>query len=626
MKRVTRTGAKYVAIGISVMSLLTACGNSKSPGGGTAVSGAFGSIPAQHGTPSGTGTISMPEFPGVPPTWIFPVVDGQNNSIGSVSLFQSMMWRPLFWAPNGDKQVIDWPLSTGTRPVVSNGGRTFTVSLNPAYKWSDGKPLTANDVLFDVALIKAAISISPSDYAAYVPDQFPANMTAKALNSTTVQMTFNKVYNPAWVIDDEIGQITPLPSQAWDIDKAGGPPVNWTTPAGAKSVYQFLAAESGQESKYSSNPVWQVVDGPFRLTYFNASTGSFNMVPSPSYGGPYKARFSQLDMIAYTSETAEFDALTSGALSIGNVPLPDLPQLNSLKARGYSVFGYPGLSFNYIPFNFEDKTGHWNDIVTQLYVRQAIASLQDEPAEIKGIFKGAGIPAYGPVPELPATPYVPADAVKAPYPFSPAHARQLLASHGWKVVPGGQTVCAKAGTGAGQCGAGIPAGTPLSFNLPYSTSPGWIGELIDSLASAAKQDAGITITPQGKTFTFLIQNYNDPVPADAKYINTWAADQFGGYTETVYPTTNQIFNTGGAGNNGGFSEPAADSAISASLNSPDPVALKAEASYMAENLPGIFEPLNDEIWAWKDNISGPASGFQVLTQFIYNPEELYLVK
>ena len=71
---------------------------------------------------------------------------------------------------------------------------------------------------------------------------------------------------------------------------------------------------------------------------------------------------------------------------------------------------------------------------------------------------------------------------------------------------------------------------------------------------AAKQDAGITITPQGKTFTFLIQNYNDPVPADAKYINTWAADQFGGYTETVYPTTNQIFNTGGAGNNGGFSE------------------------------------------------------------------------
>jgi peptide/nickel transport system substrate-binding protein len=626
MKRIARSGVKLAVIGIAAISALTACGTSRNTGGAPAISGAFGSIPAEHGIPSGTGTISMPEFPGVPPTWIFPVVNGQNNSIGSVTLFQLMMWRPLFWSPEGDQQVFDWPLSTGTDPVVSGGGKVFTFRINQAYKWSDGKPLTANDVLFDIALIKAAIAINPSNYAGYVPDQFPLNMTATAVNSTTVQMTFNKVYNPAWVIDDEIGQITPLPSQAWDIGKAGGPPVDWTTPAGARAVYTYLAAQAGQESTYATNPVWQVVDGPFKLTYFNSSTGSFNMVPNPGYGGPYKARFSQLDMIAYTSETAEFDALTSGALTIGNVPLPDLPQLSALKDKGYSVFGYPGLGFNYIPFNFKDTSGHWNDVVAQLYVRQAIASLQDEPAEIKGIFKGAGIPAYGPVASLPRTAYSPSAGAKAPYPFSPAHARQLLSSHGWKVVPGGQTICAKAGTAGDECGAGIPAGTPLSFNLPYATSPGWIGEVIDSLASAAKQDAGITITPQAKTFTFLIQNYNDALPSDAKYTSSWAADQFGGYTETVYPTTNEIFNTGGVGNGGGFSQPGADAAISNSLNSPDADAVKAESVYMAETLPGIFEPENDQIWAWKSNISGPASGFQVLTQYVYNPEELYLTK
>ena len=148
---------------------------------------------------------------------------------------------------------------------MSNGGRTFTVSLNPAYKWSDGKPLTANDVLFDVlqVSIKAAISISPSDYAAYVPDQFPANMTAKALNSTTVQMTFNKVVQPG------LGhRRRDRPDHAAAV--AGLGHRQGRRPAGeldqrrlgyAKSVYQFLAAESGQESTYASNPVWQVVDG-----------------------------------------------------------------------------------------------------------------------------------------------------------------------------------------------------------------------------------------------------------------------------------------------------------------------------------------------------------------------------
>jgi peptide/nickel transport system substrate-binding protein len=625
MKRFVRTGVQLAVVGLAGMTVLTACGSSKTTSKAV-VSGAFGNIPAEHGTATGTGTLSMPEFAGVPPTWIFPIVDSADNSIGSVTLFQYFMWRPLWWSPQGDKDVIDWSLSTGTKPVVSNGGKTFTFGINSKYTWSNGKPLTANDILFYIALAKAAVSINSTDYAGYVPGQFPLNMTAKAIGTSQVQITFKKVYNPNWAIDDEIGQITPLPSQSWDIDKAGGPAVNWKTPAGAKAIYNYLAGLSKDKGSYATNPVWQIVDGPFQLKYFNSTTGSFNMVPNKTYGGPYTAKFSQLNMIAYTTEDAEYDALTSGQLSIGQIPFQDLPQLKSLKAKGFSYFGYPGMGFNYAPFNFTDTTGHWNDIISQLYVRQALAHLQNESAEITGIFKGAAIPAYGPIPTEPATPYVPANSSVDPYPYSPSQAKTLLTSHGWKVVPGGQTTCADAGTAANQCGAGIPAGTPLKFNLPYSTSPVWIGELIDSLSSVAKQDVGITITPQAKTFTFLVENYNNSGTTNAKDRNDWAADQFGGYTGGVYPTTNEIFNTAGGGNMGTYSNPGADAAINGSLNSSNPLALKNEASYIAENLPGIFEPLNDNIWAWKSNISGPATGFQILTQYEYTPEELYFVK
>ncbi len=628
MKQFARTGAKLAVVGVAAAMALSACGSSTSSSK-TVVTGAFGNIPAEHGTATGTGTLNLPEFAGVPPTWIFPVTNSANNSIGSVTLFQEFMWRPLFYSPDGNAQVIDYPLSTGEAPVISNGGKTFTITLNPAFKWSNGVAVTSYDVLFDFDLIKAAIAENPANYAGYVPGQFPANATFKVLGPSTFSLTFNKTYNQGWLFWDEVGQLIPLPSTAWNVTSATSkhvPMSTWETLKGAEGIYNYLSGLSGDKGTYATNPVWQTVDGPFKLTSFNSTTGSFSMVPNPSYGGPYKAKYSTLNMIFYTDETAEYDAALSGALSIAYLPFQNLPQLKSLKAKGFEVYGYPGMGFNYIAYNFKDTTNHWNDIIAQLYVRQALAHLQNESAEIKGIFLGAAIPAYTAIPSLPKTAYVPADATTDPYPYDPATTVSILKAHGWKVVPGGQTVCSKAGTASDECGAGIPAGTALSFNLPYSTTPSWIGELIDSLASTAKTYAGITIAPEAKTFTFIVQNYNNPVPSDAKYINSWNAVQFGGYTENGYPTTNQIFNTGGGGNFGSFSNPAVDSAINGSLNSPNSTALINEGNVVAEQQPGIFEPLNDNIIMWKNNISGPAQAFEIFTQYEYLPEEFYFTK
>jgi peptide/nickel transport system substrate-binding protein len=627
MKRFARTGLQLGAVGIAAALALSACGSS----GGTksVVNGAFGTIPAEHGTPTGTGVLNLPEFPGVSPTWIFPVTTSADNSIGSVTLFQEMMWRPLYWSPDGNQQVINYPLSPGEKPVISNGGRTFTITLNPKYKWSNGQPLTSNDVLFDFDMYKAAIAESPANDALYVPGQFPANATFRVLSASTFSLTFNKIYNPGWVFWDEIGQLIPLPSTAWNVESAGGPhvaPAVWETLKGAEKIYNYLAGLSGDKGTYASNPIWQTVDGPFKLSAFNSTTGSFSMVPNANYGGPIKAKYSQLNMIFYTDETAEYDAALSGALSIAYLPFQNLPQLKSLKSQGFEDYGYPGMGYNYIAYNFKDTTDHWNDVISQLYVRQAIAHLQNEQSEIKGIFLGAAIPAYTSVPSLPKTPYIPQDATTDPYPFSPATAVSLLKSHGWSVHPGGQTFCAKAGSGAGECGAGIPEGTDLSFNIPYSTTPNWIGSLIDSLASTAKADAGISITPEAKTFTFITQNYNDPVPSDAKYMNSWNATQFGGYTGNGYPTTNQELNTGGGGNFGDYSSSIVDNAINGSLNSPDPSALTNEAEVIGQQQPGLFEALNDNIIIWKNNISGPQQAFQTFTQYTYLPEDFYFVK
>ena len=154
--------------------------------------------------------------------------------------------------------------------------------------------------------------------------------------------------------------------------------------------------------------LWQTVDGPYSLTAFDPSSGAFTLTPNIAYGGPHARKMSILRAISFTSPEAEFDAVRAGAVDVGFIPLIDVTRVGAVKARGYNVFGYPSFAFNYMVFNFLDKTGHFNSIIAQLYVRQAIAHLEDQAGYIKAFFGDAGGPAYGPIPALPDSPYVPA--------------------------------------------------------------------------------------------------------------------------------------------------------------------------------------------------------------------------
>ena len=314
--------------------------------------------------------------------------------------------------------------------------------------------------------------------------------------------------------------------------------------------------------------------------------------------------------------------MRAGAVDVGFIPLIDVTRVGAVKASGYNVFGYPAFAFNYMVYNFLDKTGHFNSIIAQLYIRQAIAHLEDQAGYIKAFFGGAGGPAYGPIPALPKSPYVPADAVTDPYPFSIAAATALLASHGWTVRPGGADVCAKAGDGAGECGAGIPAGTKLAFNLIFATSPPWIGEMATDLASQAAK-AGIMISLQASNSNLIITNYDNQLPSGQPYVNKWAMEDYGGDNDLPYPTTLGILNSTGVLNTGSYANPVADKLIAASVASGDPAAVKAEASFLTASQPVLFEPNPDWIAVWKKNLSGPPASFANMTQFNLTPEYWY---
>jgi peptide/nickel transport system substrate-binding protein len=625
-----------LVLAVASITALAACSSSSSTHGGSTNTaggaetppGAIGSVPAQTTGAEHAGTITWAEQPGASPNWIFPVVPSASNTVGNNFTFIWEMWRPLIWTVDGVQPIVDPSMSIANTPVYSNGDKTVTVSLKSSYKWSNGQPITANDILFFIDLVKAGIKESPTNWAGYVQGHFPDNLVStSAPNSSTLVMNLSTAVNPTWFTDNYLGQgpIIPLPSAVWAKTSATGsvvPATAWT-PATMTKIFNYLTTQAKSLSTFASNPLWQVVDGPYKLSAYNTTSGGFTMVPNTTYGGPHATKESTFVGVPFTSDQAEFNAIKAGSIDVANVDYDDVPQIPQINRLGYNDVGEPDYGMNFGNYNFKDKTGDFNNIIAQLYVRQALAHLVDDQGWITAFMHGAGAPAYGPIPAYPRSPYLPTNAATDPYPFSVSAAVTLLKNNGWTVTPGGTDVCAKAGTATGDCGAGIPAGTKFAFNYIYSNSPTLIGNQAEDFVSKAKQ-AGINISLSSSNFNFMIANYLDPsAPANE---NKWAMEDFGGETEDPYATTFGLFNTTGPEQVGDYSNPTADSLINASINGGDPTAVKNEASFLTANQPVQFQPVPDYIWAWKNTISGPQNSFENLTQYYATPEFWYFTK
>jgi peptide/nickel transport system substrate-binding protein len=588
---------------------------------GITVPGAVGSIPAA-GTPSGTaGSITYALGPGAVPDWILPVPTGAVNSVYNVFNFEWQMWPPMYYTPNGSTPTVDNELSVANAPAWSNGDKTMTITVKP-WKWSDGQTVTSKDLLFTLDLIKAAVKQSPANWASYVPGYFPATIASMSTpNASTIVVNMTRPVNPTWMEEDILGSVSILPSAVWSKDSANGPILNFTNPANAAKIYTFLSTQSDSVSTYASNKLWQTVYGPYRLRSFNDVTGGFTMVPNTSYSGPHADPMSNYVGVPFTSDTAEWNAIRSGSVDFGYVPEEYLAQIPTLESLGYNYFGLPDFGDYFVAYNFKDKTGHFSNVVAQLYFRQAMQHLEDQAGQIKAFLGGDADPAYGPIPAYPRSPFLPSDAATNPYPFSVSDAISLLKAHGWNITPNGTDTCAKPGAGPGECGAGIPAGTKLAFNLIYDSSAP-IPQQVEDLASDARQ-AGIKLSLSASNFNYMILNYNDVAsPANE---NEWAMEDWGGETDSIYPTQFGFLNTGGPGQFGDYSNPRADALINQSISGRNPAAVTNEASFFTTQLPVLWQPVLDYVWAWKSNISATTpTAIENLTQYADTPQFWYL--
>jgi peptide/nickel transport system substrate-binding protein len=622
-----RRDGLFVCALIAVAALaLSACGGSSSSStvsGSLTQPGLYGKLPPA-GTPTHGGTVTYWQLNGQTPNYIFPIVPSGNASTFNYA-WQQVMFLPLYNNfAYGASPGVNEAVSMANKPVFSDGDKTVTIQLKQGYKWSDGKPVDAQDVLFDVALIQTAVGESAANWGSFTPGYFPQSLASiSATGPYTVVMHLKRAFNPGFFLNNQLAaNIYALPSTAWNVASAGGPHLNWKVPANAKKIYDYLGKAGGQVGTFASNPLWKIADGPFVLSSFSPVTSSWTLKANPSFGGTPKPYLSSVQGVTYTGITPLLNAMRTGSLDIGQVDFSQLAAVSSLKSQGYSVFGLPDFGWAGVIWNFKDTTGHFDKIISQLYFRQVMAMLVNQPAIIAGIYHGAAGLAYGPVPSVPKTPYTPANAIKPAYPYNPSKAVATLKAHGWHVVPNGTTTCANAGSGPTQCGAGIPKGTPIAFDwYTQNAAAGPYVSLTDeAVTSEAKQAAGVNVRLHQKTFNYIATNFNDADPSVAKYTNTWAVENFSGYTDNPYPTQNSIFNTGGSFNSGAYSDPKMDQLIKASVFGTDPNAVTNEASYAGAALPALFLPNYDYIWAIAKRVGGTPASFLGQTQYGFWPQ------
>jgi peptide/nickel transport system substrate-binding protein len=612
MRRARRRGGRRSGAVLGAFSaaaclaaLLAACGpaSSNAPGGAP-VSGASGN------------SVTYAMQPGGQASYIFPFISEANSvadNVYNLDDFQYLLYRPLYWFGDGTKPYLN-PTISLAKPPTYKGNEVF-IQLKPNYRWSNGQPVDARDVVFfmNMMFAEAPTARTPgckngTDPAACefwvgtTGDGLPNDVAdVRALTKYVVEMRITTPkFSEAWFTNNELSQITPMPL-AWD-KTASGPSNCATSISSCQGVYSYLNQQAQSVSSYGTSALWGVVDGPWKVKSLN-SAGNLTLSFNNGYSGPVaKNHVTTFIETPYTTEQAEYDVLQDPlpgqTIDVGYLPTVDAP----VPPAGASVGSNPRFltdynlsvvypwELSYFPYNFNNDTGQ-GAIFKQLYFRRVFQELVDQEGVINGPLHGYGKATFGPVSGYPVTKFLsPGLAAKGDqWQLNVNNAKVELQQHGWATHSGGPDTCARPGSASDECGAGVSAGQSLTFTLIYTTGVDWMESGLRELASNASL-AGITVKLDPESFNDVTAAAF--TPSD----HTWQLADWGAWTyQPDYLPTGDVLFENTSPNNAGAYDSAQNNALitdtlQARTSSQFYAAMYNWQNYLALQLPVVYQP------------------------------------
>ncbi len=256
-----------------------------------------------------------------------------------------LVFSGLYKYDSGGQLVAD--LAEGM-PTVSEDQKHYTINLKRDAKWHNGRPVTADDVIFTIQLIKDPAYKSPLN-----PLWLATSI--EKLSDYSVRFTTKDVSGP---FADNL-TLGILPKSLWSNIQ----PQN------------FLLAKNNLEA---------VGSGPYKISEIKKLPGGkiqeISLSPSPDYHGQ-AAKISRITFKFYDSEKDILNAFHSREINgFGFIPLGSnlYVDKNQANARVVSV-ALP--QYQVVFFNLNNK------ILTDPSVRQALAAATDSRQIISEVFK-----------------------------------------------------------------------------------------------------------------------------------------------------------------------------------------------------------------------------------------------
>ena len=453
------------------------------------------------------------------------------------------------------------PMLASALPTVSSDQMTFTFKLRPNLKWSDGQPITADDVAFTYNLI---FSPDTKDFTSRYRAQltgYVQSVTAK--DPQTVVFQFSQVL--ANFVDTHcrygvlpkhiLGSVTPKELNTHSY---------FSGPTVASGVFKFVKWDKGQQVVLERNP-------------------------------SYWAGQSYLDQYIFkvvTDAVVLAQQLKTGELDAGN---PDPSQFDDLKtATNVTTLAFPRPSWDYYLYNLGPGT-KGEKLFADKAVRQALLTGLDRVSMARAAYFGQAAPANS---VEPPTTWAYNPDVSPKYSFDKAKAEQMLDAAGWA---------------KGSDGIRAKNGVKMQFEL--NTNAGnKVREKLIQIMQQQWHDIGVEVSPRPIAFQTLVTQLRSTHTFDAILLGIAFGD--------TDPDETTLFTSSGIGSGGlngmQYKNPQVDQLMADALKTTDrtkrkPIYFQIQ-NILADELPAPILTVPNSLWGFNTRVKnfnvGPYNIYQ----------------
>ncbi|MBU6228168.1 MAG: ABC transporter substrate-binding protein [Cyanobacteria bacterium REEB459] len=377
---------------------------------------------------------------------------------------------------------------------TSADGKTLVFTLREGLRWSDGEPLTADDVVFTYEVVFDADIPSNSRDGFRIGSKGLLPRVTK-LDQRRVQFSLPEPFAP--MLRNTELSIIPAHSLRAAV-----------TTKGSDGKPLFLSTWG------TNTPPQKIIgNGPYRLSeYIPGERVIFER--NPYYWRKDKQGRSQpyiqeiIWQVVTSTDTALLQFRSGGLDSIGVQP-DFFTLLKREEARGnFTIYnGGPDLGTNFLFFNLNQGRRQNQPLVdpiksswfNRVAFRQAIAYGIDRTTMVNNIFKGLGELQSSPI-SVPSPYYAPPEMGIPTYDYNPSKARELLLADGFQYNPSGQLIDSQ--------------GHPVRFTL-VTNSGNKMREAIGSQIKNDLEKIGIQVDFQPLAFNLLVDRLTDSLDWEA---------------------------------------------------------------------------------------------------------------